>query len=144
MSRRDAVHEVVKELLIRAGWVITDDPYSFNTEPELATDLGAERTIAANRVNEEIAVEIKSFRGASQVSELERAIGQYMLYRLFLEDQEPGRTLYLAVPTHAYEGVLATEVGRVAIERLQLNLLVFPLSGGEDLLWIKSPFSNDV
>jgi hypothetical protein len=43
--------------------------------------LGAERTLAAERGNEKIAVEIKSFLSESQVTELERAVGQYGIYQ---------------------------------------------------------------
>ncbi|MCP4397416.1 MAG: hypothetical protein GY801_08990, partial [bacterium] len=61
MSRRDTYHYVVKDALIREGWTITHDPYTFDTEPQLSTDLGAERTIAAEKGEDKIAVEIKSF-----------------------------------------------------------------------------------
>jgi hypothetical protein len=100
MSRRDTYHDIVKHALIREGWTITHDPYMFRSEPELSTDLGAERPIAAEREGEKIAVEIKSFLQVSQVSELEKAIGQYELYTWLLHDQEPDRELYVAVPTH--------------------------------------------
>ena len=50
MSRRDMYHNVVKDALIREGWTITHDPYTFDTEPQLAADLGAERTIAAKKI----------------------------------------------------------------------------------------------
>ena len=89
MSRRDIYHQLVKEALIAEGWQITHDPYIFETDPQLATDLGAERVIGATRNNEKIAVEIKSFLAESQVSDLEKALGQYGLYRRLLQIQEP-------------------------------------------------------
>ncbi len=49
MSKRDTYHEVVKQALIREGWTITHDPYSFDAAPQLSTDLGAERLLAAER-----------------------------------------------------------------------------------------------
>ncbi|GAK59897.1 FdxN element excision controlling factor protein [Candidatus Vecturithrix granuli] len=73
----------------------------FRSEPELSTNLGAERTIAAEREGGKIAVEIKSFLYASQVSEFEKTIGQYELYIWLLQEQEPDRELYVAVPTYA-------------------------------------------
>ncbi len=75
MSRRDTYHEIVKQALIKEGWTITHDPYVFDSDPQLATDLGAERLIAAERETEKIAVEIKSFLNQSQVVDLEKAIG---------------------------------------------------------------------
>ncbi len=61
MSKRDKYHDLVKVALIQEGWTITHDPYNFDTIPQLSTDLGAERTIAAERANEKIVVEVKSF-----------------------------------------------------------------------------------
>jgi hypothetical protein len=97
----------VKQALIQEGWTITHDPYVFDTDPQLSTDLGAERLIAAERESEKIAVEIKSFLTESQVVDLEKAIGQYGLYRRFLKIQDPERELYLAVPRYAYEDIFA-------------------------------------
>lgn len=104
-------------------------------DPQLSTDLGAERLIAAEKPQEKIAVEIKSFLAESQVSELEKAVGQYGLYRRFLTIQEPDRKLYLAVPFHAFENIFKREVGQIAIEEFDLKLIVFSTSSEEPLLW---------
>jgi hypothetical protein len=136
MSRRDFYHETVKQALIQEGWTITHDPYIFDTDPQLSTDLGAERLIAAERETEKIAAEIKSFLTESQVVDLEKAIGQYGLYRRFLQMQEPDRELYLAVPQYAYEDIFARQVGLIAIEEFTLQLIVF--SPEERLLWKKA------
>ncbi|MEL6605101.1 MAG: element excision factor XisH family protein, partial [Cyanobacteria bacterium J06614_10] len=53
--------------------------------------------IGAAKGNQQIAVEIKEFRGQSAIASLEQAIGQYMLYRLLLDQIDPARRLYLAV-----------------------------------------------
>lgn len=135
MSKRDKYHETVKQALIREGWAITHDPYMFQTDPKLATDLGAERLLAAERGYERIAVEIKSFLRSSQVVDLEEAIGQYALYQLFLRQSDPERQLYLAVPRHALDNILSREVGRVAIEGLKVNVIVYSLADEEPLLW---------
>ena len=42
-------------------------------------DLGAERTLAAERGPDRIAVEIKSFIGASPVHDFEEALGHFLL-----------------------------------------------------------------
>ena len=54
-------------------------------------DLGAE-LIAAEQDGKRIAVEVKSFFGRSEISELERALGQFVLYESLLERRDPGRT----------------------------------------------------
>ncbi|NJL59527.1 MAG: fatty-acid oxidation protein subunit alpha [Desulfobacteraceae bacterium] len=134
MSRKDMYHEIVKLALIREGWEITHDPYMFDTFPQLSTDLGAERTIAAEKEGKKIAIEIKSFLNVSQVTDLERAIGQYELYKKLLQKQDSGRELWLAVPTYALEGIFSTPVGQMAIEEFELQLIVYSLSE-EKLLW---------
>jgi len=138
MSRKDKYHDIVRNALIQEGWKITHDPYIFDTVPQLSTDLGAERTIAAEREGKKIAVEIKSFLNVSQVSDLERAIGQYQLYRLLLQKQDTERELYLAVPTYAFEGIFSTPVGQLAFEEICLNLIIFSVSAEGDLVW-KTP-----
>ena len=136
MSRRDVYHDYVKQALVREGWQITHDPLAFKSDPALSTDLGAERPIAASRGNKKIAVEIKSFLKGSQVSELEKAMGQYELYRWLLQEVEPDRTLYVAVPVHAYEGIFSQAIGKMVLDKLQMRLIVYPMSGEGALLWI--------
>lgn len=138
MSRRDKYHPIVKQALIHEGWTITHDPYSFQTDPPLSTDIGAERVIAAERDHEKIAVEVKSFLAESQVTELERALGQYGLYQGLLEMQEPERELYLAVPENVYANILSRQVGQVAMRYFHLNLIVFSLSEEQPLQWKKA------
>ncbi|MDM8558306.1 element excision factor XisH family protein [Candidatus Parabeggiatoa sp. HSG14] len=136
MSRRDKYHDIVKNALIREGWTITHDPYYFvNTDPQLSTDIGAERLIAAENATQKIVVEVKSFLKESQVVELEKAIGQYGLYRRFLAKQASERVLYLAVPRHAFEDIFSRQVGREAIEEFHLLLFVYSLLKNEPLIW---------
>ncbi len=135
MSRRDTYHDVVKDALIRERWTITHDPYTFDTDPQILTDLGAERLIAAEKAYQKIVVEVKSFLQESQVVELEKALGQYGLYRRFLAKQDPDRELYLAVPMHAFVDIFSRQVGREAVEEFHLQLFVYSLSEKEPLLW---------
>ena len=136
MSRRDTYHDVVKRALIREGWIITHDPYFLQADPKLSIDLGAERTLAAERENEKIAVEIKSFVSESQVTELERAVGQYGIYQELLQIQEADRELYLAVPRDAFKNIFSRQVGKIAIKKFDLKLIVFSFSEEEELSWI--------
>lgn len=135
MSRKDTYHYLVKQALMAEGWTITHDPYVFDSDPQLSTDLGAERLLAAEKAHEKIAVEIKSFRGESQIAELEKAAGQYRLYRRLLRLQDPERTLYLAVPRHAFENVFRRQIGQLAIDEFDFKLIVYSLSQEESLQW---------
>jgi hypothetical protein len=71
MSARDAYHDVVRTALIKDGWRITADPLTlkFSTRYKLQIDLAAEALVAAEKDNQLIAVEIKSFLSPSNVSE---------------------------------------------------------------------------
>ena len=60
-------------------------------------DLGAEMPLAAEKEGRRIAVEVKSFLGPSELDDLERALGQYGIYRVVLEKRNPQRLLYLAL-----------------------------------------------
>lgn len=73
MPRFDEYHEAVKNALIKDGWTITDDPLTVEYEDVfLYADLGAERTLAAEKGAEKIAVEIKIFGSRSLFSDLEK------------------------------------------------------------------------
>lgn len=96
---KDLFHDVVKIALQREGWTVTNDPYEIRVGGvEMYIDLGAEKLLAAERGEQRIAVEVKSFIGASNISEFHTAHGQYLDYRYALEEIDPERLLYLAVP----------------------------------------------
>jgi hypothetical protein len=65
---KDLFHDAVRNALIKDGWQITDDPFFLKVGGvEFYIDLGAEKLIAAERNNEKIAVEIKSFINPSSL-----------------------------------------------------------------------------
>jgi hypothetical protein len=71
MPAKDVIHDAVKNALVKDGWTITDDPLRLKYKAvNLSVDLGAERTLAAEREGEKIAVEIKSFLNASTINDL--------------------------------------------------------------------------
>src|SRR5262249_48866828 len=100
MPARNIYHDAVVRGLTADGWTITHDPLTISFGgKDLYVDLGAERaTLAAEKGDRRIAVEIQSFLGRSPVRSLEEAVGPYEIYRALLEESDPGRVLYLAVP----------------------------------------------
>jgi len=88
-------------------------------------DLGAERLIAAERGNEKIAVEIKSFTNPSNISEFHTALGQFLNYQVALEEQQPDRKLFLAVPIGTFKTFFTLPFVQTVMTRFQLNLLVY-------------------
>ena len=99
MPALDTFHHSVRIALIKDGWTVTHDPLTLRVGGDrVHIDLAAERLIAAEKGVRKIAVEIKTFAGASPINDLEDALGQYIVYRMALRRAEPGRELYLAVP----------------------------------------------
>ncbi len=137
MPARDFYHDVVKSALIADGWTITDDPLVLQWgQKDVFVDLGAERLLAAAKGGQKIAVEVKSFAGASIVTELERALGQFILYRDILEQTEPERLLFLAVPRQVYDDLFQEPLGQLLLKRESLRLLVFNPDPGVIVQWI--------
>jgi hypothetical protein len=76
MSAKDITHAIVRLALEKDGWTITHDPYYLKVGGvEMYIDLGAELMIVAERDDQKIAVEIKSFLGASSISEFPHCTG---------------------------------------------------------------------
>lgn len=136
MPAKDVYHDQVRDALVKDGWVITDDPYRLIWgERDFYVDLGAERFMAAQKDETRIAVEVKSFLGASQMHELELALGQFLLYRSILEEQEPERELFLAVPSEA-AGIFDEPIGQLLCAKHLIKALVFDPVKEEILRWI--------
>lgn len=90
MPAYDTFHDVVKNGLIKDGWTITRDPYPLEYGgKDLYIDLGAEKMIAAERGNQLIAVEIRSFLGPSVITEYHIALGQFLNYRMACKPRIP-------------------------------------------------------
>lgn len=138
MSARDIFHAAVKRALIKDQWQVTDDPLELEWEEvKVKIDLAAERLIAAERGNEQIAVEIKSFISPSAISDFHTALGQFLNYRIMLEVNEPERRLYLAVPVEAYGSFFQSRLAQAAIAQHQIKLLVYDPIHEEIVQWIK-------
>ncbi len=137
MSRKDQMHETVRIALEKDGWRITHDPLVLPLgRRTLKVDLGAEAPFAAEKAGQKIAVEVKSFVGVSEITEWERALGQYMLYRFVLRRKEPERIIYLAIPPDAYKSLFNEEDEREFAEAENLKILIFNPEVQEVIRWI--------
>lgn len=105
MSAKDIFHNTVRSALEKDGWTITHDPLflKVSSKVKIKIDLGSEKLLAAEKGIHKIAVEVKSFLGLSALSEFHTAVGQFLNYRVALENMESERVLYLAVPTDIYQ-----------------------------------------
>jgi hypothetical protein len=122
---RDKFHYAVRRGLEKQDWKITHDPLrlEFGADDRLEIDLGAQEMLGAQRTGEKIAVEIKSFLSDSAMLDFHLALGQFLNYRLALEEIEPDRVLYLAIPLTAYESFFYRDLPRLAIQKYQVKLL---------------------
>lgn len=137
MPAKDVYHNNVKNALVKAGWIITHDPYILTFgQRDVFVDIGAERLLAAEKGSEKIAIEVKSFQGASDIRDLEVAIGQYVFYRSLLMRFEPERKLFLAVPESVLISTLDEPIARPVIEDLEIALIAFNPQREEVVKWI--------
>jgi hypothetical protein len=136
MPAKDTFHDALRGALVKDGWTITDDPFRLVWgERDFYIDLGAERVVAAEKAGKRIAVEVKSFLGASPMHDLELALGQFLLYRSILEEQEPERMLFLAIP-HEPAEIFDEPVGHLLIDKHLIRAVVFDPGKEEILRWI--------
>jgi hypothetical protein len=138
MSKRDVFHDEAKNALIKDGWTITDDPFSIRYDDvDMFADLGAEKLLAAEKGAEKIVVEIKSFVEGSLVSQFHTAVGQFLDYRIALEETEPERVLFLAVPLDAYHTFFRKRLAQTVIQQFDIKVMVFDVTKEEIVTWIK-------
>jgi hypothetical protein len=137
MPARDLYYDVVKKALVKDGWTITHDPLRLSWGgKDLYVDLGAERLLAADKADEQIAVEIKSFASLSPMTDLERAIGQYVVYRAILARRDPRRQLYLAVPQDILREIFEEPFGQLLLSDRLARVMGFDPQEEVIVKWI--------
>ncbi len=136
---KDVFHENVREALQKEGWTITSDLLRIDLdETYVEIDLAAEMVFAAEREGVKIAVEVKSFLSKSIISDFHTAIGQYLDYFDALEESEPERELFLALPVDAYNHRVFQ--GRFIQKRLNkenVKLIIFDPLNNTIIKWKK-------
>jgi uncharacterized protein YfiM (DUF2279 family) len=133
---RDKFHSNVVTALKADGWQIIHDPLRIMIGRRQAyIDLGAKDMFAAKKGDQEIAVEVKSFVGASLLDDLYGAIGQYLLYQIALKDRQPATVLYLALPTVAWQIIEQDQISP-CLEELAIKVLTFDVEINRIDQWI--------
>ncbi|MBW4631809.1 MAG: XisH family protein [Iphinoe sp. HA4291-MV1] len=136
---KDVFHQQVKNALIKDGWRITNYPLYIRISDavKVQIDLAAESALAAERDTEKIAVEIKSFIAGSDINEFHTALGQYLNYCQALEENEPDRIVYLAVPHETYLDFFQLAFVQRTLQRHQVKLVTYDPKNEEIRQWIK-------
>lgn len=126
MAARDLFHDAVKKALQKEEWEITAEPLLVKIQGvKFEIDLAAEKILAAEKLGQKIAVEIKSFLNNSAITDFHLALGQFLNYRLALQIKEPDRTLYLAVPFDTFDSFFQEPFIQEAVKVYQLKLVVY-------------------
>lgn len=124
MPAKDIYHDAVKNALIKDDWTITADPYFIIYKKlKLIADLSAESALSAQKGNNKIVIEIKSFINPSFIYDLERAVGQYIIYRNFLKKTAPDHQIYLALSQLVYQANF-DETIQIVVDENQLKLII--------------------
>jgi len=139
---KDLYHENVKIALEEEGWTITDDPYYVSAldSSTYEIDLGAEKLLIAEKGLEKIAIEIKSFANPSIAHDFHKALGQYMSYQSFMEEDgtDIGRKLYLAIPQRAYEAFFMKASTQLLLSKFHVHLIVFNEVTNKIISWLEN------
>ena len=136
MPALDIYHNAAKQALIKDGWKITHDPLHLRWgRKDMYVDLGAKRLIIAEREEQKIAVEVKSFLGVSEMQAFRDAVGQFAIYRAVLRRTYPDFILYLAIRDVVYSSFFEEPIGQILIEDENLKLVVFDAEKEEILQW---------
>ncbi|MDY6938699.1 MAG: element excision factor XisH family protein [Cyanobacteriota bacterium] len=134
---KDRFHQVVKTALKLDGWNVTHDPFQIKVGGvDMEIDLGAERLLAAERGDEKIAVEVKSFlASASAISEFHTALGQFINYRAALRREDPDRILYLAIPSLVYNSFFQLDFPASMLQENSVRIVVYDIELEKILRW---------
>ncbi|PIF02863.1 MAG: fatty-acid oxidation protein subunit alpha [Desulfococcus sp.] len=138
MAAKDYFHDVVINALRKEGWAVTHDPLIIRVGGVgMEIDLGAEKLIAAEKGEEKIAVEIKSFVRPSAISEFHMAVGQYMNYRKALGRKEPDRLLYVAIPEEIHNSFFTLPFISECVVDYRLGMLIYDVEKEVITAWKK-------
>lgn len=135
MAQLDKIHNAVKNALIKDGWTITAENFQMRfKELKLYGDMEAHK-IFAEKGKRQIVVEVKSFIGVSVMSEFQKALGQYHIYKDVLSQLKPEAKVYLAISESAYNNFFVGEGIRFIIEKEELSFFVVDLKSEVITQW---------
>ncbi len=137
MPSRDRYHDVVRRCLEKDGWLITDDPLRLRWgQKDMYVDLAAEKLLFAVKEKQQIAVEIKTFGGASSIADAQKSLGQYFIYLSVIKRTESERKLYLAIHEEVYEDFFTEPLGEIILSDYNVPIIVFDPEQEVIIQWI--------
>jgi len=134
---KDIIHDQVKNALIKDDWTITHDPLQIEYEGlRLFADLSAKRAIVAQKDSQEVVIEIKSFVGHSFIHDLQQAIGQCVMYRIFMNEVIPNTDLFIATSKRVYERHFQQKAVQFLMQKIPLSLVIVDIQQEKIVTWI--------
>lgn len=92
--------------------------------------------MSAEKNGHKIVVEIKSFIGKAFTTEFYLALGQSIAYKGLLQEREPERALYLAVPKNIYKNQFDSPLVTLAVKNSNLKYVVYDIQEACVLTWL--------
>lgn len=80
-------------------------------------------------------MEVKSFLGASETYEFHKAFGQYVTYKEALDESEPNRKLFLALPKKLKKGILRFSFIQNLLSKFGVYFCIFDPVTEEIIEW---------
>lgn len=137
MSRLDVCHNQVVNALQKDGWAVDQFPFVLVTETRRAfVDI---RAVRKNNGHDEqiLLAEVKCFtQRNSRSSDLYTAIGQYLVYRTMLIENNLIMPLYLAVPDDIYDELFDSTIQQL-IRDNDLKIITVDLEREVIIRWIR-------
>ena len=119
---------------------MTGDPFSIilqEDETYFEVDLAAERKNGGQHTERIIAIEIKSFTGASIIHAFHEALGQFLNYRAAIEEQRLNRELFIAVSTDGWARLNRLKFVQRRIRQFKLQFLLINVHTKSVVAWIR-------
>jgi hypothetical protein len=69
--------------------------------------------------------------------DLQNEVGRYGMGRAVLAETDSERQLYLAIPSHLYEGAFGGELGHLIVTQLELRLFLFDVQSARIVEWVE-------
>ena len=104
---------------------------------DYAVDFGAEPLIAAEKKQQKIAIEVKSFLAGSPTYEFHKVVGQFFDYRMMLSRIQPERVLYVAVPSDIWRSFFQMPFIREVLEEVRMKIVVYNIDEERVEEWIQ-------
>ncbi len=137
MPAKDIYHNAVRFALVKDGWEILTEDYTLEYGGDrVFVDIAAEKTIAAEKQGQKILVEVKSFLGRSFINDLEKAVGQYVIYRNILQETVLDFDLYLGITQGIYRSYFQRPLAQMIVNRNQVKLLIIDAESEVIVQWI--------